>query len=199
MRVSNRRYGWLLVAVVLTLALAACQSSTPAASSTPTAAAVVGTPSPTVDISGLGLGLNPTESGGTPTITPTPIVITLEGAKTTASGLQYLEETAGQGEAPKKGELITMNYIASLPDGTEMINTYTRGQTVTAVWGADRLLPGWEEGIGLMKVGTKAKMVLPPALAFGAQGNGSIPPNTQIILEVELMKTEATPVPTEVA
>jgi peptidylprolyl isomerase len=113
--------------------------------------------------------------------------------------LQFLEETAGSGDSPKSGELITMHYIASLTDGTELANTYTQNQPATTVWGVDRLLPGWEEGVGLMKPGGKAKLVLPANLAFGEEGNGSIPPNTQIVIEVELLEVKPAPVPTEVA
>jgi peptidylprolyl isomerase len=179
MKASNRRAGQPLTAVVLilaALALAACQASTPA---------------PTATSAPIELVLTP---GGA----PTPVVVQLDGATTTDSGLQYLEETAGQGALPKKGELITMHYIATLPDGTELFNTYTQGEPVTTMWGDGQLLPGWEEGIGLMKVGTKSKMVLPPALAFGEQGNRTVPPNSQVILEVELLKSEAPPVPAEV-
>ncbi len=188
MKASNRRSGWFPACIVLILfamPLAACKPSTQTPTSVPTAEATQAAPLATVP------------SGAE--ITPTVAVLKLDGAKTTDTGLQYLEEATGQGALPKKGELVTMNFIASLVDGTELQNTYTQGKTVTTIWGIGRLLPGWEEGVGLMKVGTKAKMVLPPSLAFGEAGNGSIPPNTQLVLEVELMKSEPAPVPTEIA
>ncbi len=161
--------------IVLALMLAACQ---PAANQvmTPTASA-------------------------TATITPEPTVApyVLEGAITTATGLQFLEITAGTGPAPKVGDLITMHYIATLTDGTELANSYTQGDPVASVWGPNRLLTGWEEGIGLMKQGGKAKMVLPSELAFGPQGNGSIPPDAQIVIEMELLTVSDPPIPTEAA
>ncbi len=92
---------------------------------------------------------------------------------TTSTGLQYLEESAGSGETPKVGEIVKLHYIASLTDGTELVNTYTIGEPISTVWGANRLLPGWEEGVGLMKPGGKAKLVLPANLAFGEQGYGN--------------------------
>ncbi len=193
MKASKLYYRWRLAATILfllALPLAACTPATQTPSSAPTLV----TFATTAPNNGSGLS-----QAGPAAPTPTPIVIKLDGAKTTASGLQYLEEQAGQGAQPKKGDLVTMNFIATLPDGTELQNTYKEGKPVSSIWGDNRLLPGWEEGIGLMKVGTKAKMVLPPALAFGAQGSGSIPPNTQIVLEVELLKSAAAPVPTEVA
>ena len=194
MKASNRRSGWLLAAVILLLAalpLAACSPSTPAPTAVPATAAATAAATTAPDTA-----LTPPGPAGP---TATPIVIKLDGAKTTSSGLQYLEVTPGTGALPKKGELVTMNFSATLPDGTELDNTFKEGKPVTAVWGSERLLPGWEEGVGLMKVGTKAKLVLPPSLAYGDKGNGSIPPNTPIILEVELLKSEAAPVPAEVA
>ena len=73
------------------------------------------------------------------------------------------------------------------------------GEPISTVWGANRLLPGWEEGVGMMKPGGKAKLVLPADLAFGEQGYGAVPPNSQIVMEVELLSVEPAPVPTEVA
>ncbi|GAP12870.1 FKBP-type peptidyl-prolyl cis-trans isomerases 1 [Longilinea arvoryzae] len=171
----------LAALTILSLVLAGCQSSSSAtATATPAVTATAA----------------PTEAA---TAAPTQEPIVLKGATTTDSGLQYLEEVAGTGAKPQAGELITMNYIATLPDGTELGNTYTDGKSVTVLWGKGLLLPGWEEGIGLMKVGTKAKMVLPPDLAYGESGYGSfIPANSQIVLEVELVSTEKPPEPTAV-
>lgn len=195
MKTSSQKSGWrlaIIVIILLALPLAACAPATPAPTATLAATATpAGTPVPITD----SLNLNP---AGPQMPTPTPIVITLDGATVTSSGLQYLEETAGQGALPKAGELVTMHFIASMPDGTELQNTYTQGQPITTVWDNGSLLEGWQEGIGLMKVGTKARLALPPALAFGEQGNGAIPPNTQIILEIELLKSEAAPLPAEV-
>ena len=64
-----------------------------------------------------------------------------------------------------------------------------------AILGREQLLPGWEEGILLMKTGGKIQMLLPPELAFGEEGYGMIPANSQIILEVELISVESTPAP----
>ena len=100
---------------------------------------------------------------------------------------------------PKSGEIITIHYIASLLDGTELANTYTTNEPISTVWGTNRLLPGWEEGVGMMKPGGKAKLVLPADLAFGEQGYGSVPPNSQLVIEVELLSVEPAPIPTEVA
>jgi peptidylprolyl isomerase len=92
-----------------------------------------------------------------------------------------------------------MDYIVSLPNGTEIYNTYTVKQAATAIYGRDQMLPGWEEGVGLMKAGGKAKLVLPPELALGEAGAGNVPPNSQIVMEVELLSVEPAPKPASVA
>jgi len=125
--------------------------------------------------------------------------ITLEGATTTESGLQYLELTAGDGVTPQEGDIVLMNVIGSLPDGTEIVNTYLQGTPVMAVFGNEQLLPGWEEGVGLMKAGGSAKLVLPPELAFGEEGYGIIPPNSQIVIDVELISAEVPPSPPDIS
>lgn len=196
MKDKIKKSGRLMAAsavAILAFTLAACQTAAPTQTGSSTATA---TAAAADSAAATNAPTKPTEPAGTPTATPTPIV--LEGATTTASGLQFLEMVTGSGETPKTGNIITMQYIASLPDGTELANTYTNNQPVTAVWGANRLLPGWEEGIGLMNVGDKAKLVLPPALAFGEAGSGAIPPNSQIVLEVELLSATPAPVPTVV-
>ena len=134
---------------------------------------------------------------GTPQATPTPYV--LDGATTTDSGLQYLDLKVGDGRSPESGDLVTMNFIGSLPDGTVFANTQTSGKPITAQYDRGQLLPGWEEGLAKMKAGGTAQMVLPPELAFGPQGYGSIPPNTPIILEVDLLSVEKPPQPTSVS
>lgn len=143
----------------------------------------------------------PTPTPLPPTATPAPGVttVTLDGATVTASGLQYLEITPGTGKFPEDGDIIYMRYIASLPDGTVMVDTFTSGEKVNTVVGKGILLPGWEEGLRLMKVGGRSKFVIPPDLAFGETGSGNIPANSQIIIEMELLSSEPAPMPTEVA
>ena len=185
MKINQLKSRWLMAALLtlLVMALAACQSSEaePTSTLTPTAE-----PTSEAEL--------PAEA--TPAATPTLFV--LDNATTTATGLQYLEETAGRGETPKAGEIITMHYIASLLDGTELANTRLDNQPISTILGANRLLPGWEEGLGLMKPGGKAKLVLPAELAFGEEGYGFIPPNSQIVIEVELLSVKSAPMPSEV-
>jgi peptidylprolyl isomerase len=193
------RPGWLLVAAIIlsVMVLTACQPSNIEPSSTviPTIASNQGSAGATLPPG----ETNASSPGAAATLSPTPTLYVLPGATTSATGLQYLEESAGSGETPKSGEIIAIHYIASLPDGTELANTYTQNQPLSTIWGGKRLLPGWEEGVGMMKPGGKAKFVLPANLAFGEQGSGSVPPNSQIIMEVELLSVEPAPIPAEVA
>jgi peptidylprolyl isomerase len=171
----NTRWIAVSILIILTTALAACQAATPVPEE-----------------------LLPTEIPDT-SEPAAPASITLEGAETTANGVQYLEQVAGDGRTPQDGDILTMNFVLSLPDGTQVINSQDSGQPIKAVMGRDELLPGWEEGLALMKAGGTAKMAVPAELAFGEQGYGSIPPNSQIVLDVELLSVEEPPVPAEVA
>lgn len=130
---------------------------------------------------------------------PPQVTITLDNATTTESGLQYVELVVGDGPSPEEGDLVTMHVVGSLPDGTEIVNTKAQGQPAIAIVGREQMLPGWEEGLGLMKAGGQAQFLLPPELAFGEEGYGIIPPNSQILMEVELISVEPTPLPMEVS
>jgi len=109
------------------------------------------------------------------------------GVVTTASGLQYLVLTPGKGESPKPTDEVTVNYRGTLIDGTEFDSSYKRGQPASFVLG--RVIPGWTEGLQLMKPGGKTRLFVPPALAYDLHvrpGMG-IPPGSLLIFEVELL------------
>lgn len=107
---------------------------------------------------------------------------------TTSSGLQYVTIEEGDGPSPQPGEVVAVHYRGTLEDGTEFDNSYDRGEPITFPLGQGVVIPGWEEGIALMKVGEKAKLIIPPELAYGDQGAGEvIPPNAVLIFEVELV------------
>jgi peptidylprolyl isomerase len=122
--------------------------------------------------------------------------LTIDEAITTESGLQYIEIINGDGEAPKVGDIITMHFIGTLPDGTEFGNSYIQGSPIEVVWGREQLLPGWEEGIGLMRTGEKARFIIPAELGFGSQDFDIVPGNSPIIIEMELLSVERPPDPT---
>lgn len=111
-----------------------------------------------------------------------------EGVKTTASGLQYKVLAEGKGDAPKPTDKVTVNYRGTLIDGTEFDSSYKRGEP--AVFGVDQVIPGWTEGLQLMKPGAKYQFFIPSNLAYGERGTpgGEIPGNSALIFEVELIK-----------
>jgi len=111
------------------------------------------------------------------------------GVKTTASGLQYEVIKEGTGPTPKATDKVTVNYKGSLLDGKVFDSSYDRGQPVT--FGVGQVIPGWVEGLQLMKVGSKYKLTIPSALGYGENGAGNtIPPNSVLQFEVELLKIE---------
>ncbi len=111
------------------------------------------------------------------------------GVKTTASGLQYEMLTEGNGALPKATDKVTVHYKGTLIDGTEFDSSYSRGQPVTFPLG--NVIPGWTEGLQLVKAGGKAKLYIPSALAYGERGAGAkIGPNEALVFEVELVSIE---------
>ncbi len=190
MRIQAKNFIWIMIAVVMITALAACQPQETAIETEVITDAVATEVVPTIESA---------VTFFTGDVTPTPEPIVLEDALVTDSGLQYLEITAGDGAFPQAGEIVTMDVIGSLPDGTEIVNTYVQGTPAVAILGRNQLLPGWEEAVMLMSIGSKAQLVLPADLAFGAEGYGIIPPNSQIVMEVELLSVEAPPVPSDFA
>jgi FKBP-type peptidyl-prolyl cis-trans isomerase len=114
-----------------------------------------------------------------------------EGATFTASGLAYFMIKQGEGEQATAGKTVSVHYIGKLTDGTKFDSSHDRNAPIDFPLGEGRVIPGWDEGIALLKVGGKATFVIPPHLAYGARGAGGvIPPNATLIFEVELMQVK---------
>ena len=112
-----------------------------------------------------------------------------KGATKTASGLMYFIENEGQGSKPKASETVKVHYTGSLIDGTVFDSSLDRGEPIEFPIGQGRVIPGWDEGIALLSVGGKAKLIIPSELAYGSRGAGGvIPPNATLIFDVELIE-----------
>jgi FKBP-type peptidyl-prolyl cis-trans isomerase FkpA len=106
-------------------------------------------------------------------------------AVTTDSGLVYRSLKDGSGASPTASDRVRVHYRGTFTDGREFDSSYKRGQP--AEFPLDRVIKCWTEGVQRMKVGGKAQLVCPPAIAYGERGGGPIPPNSTLHFEVELL------------
>lgn len=109
-----------------------------------------------------------------------------EGITVLASGLQYEVLREGTGKQPSATSTVECHYEGTLIDGTKFDSSYDRGQTAT--FGLNQVIPGWTEGVQLMKEGAKYRFFIPYTLAYGEKGaGGSIPPCAALVFVVELV------------
>jgi peptidylprolyl isomerase len=107
---------------------------------------------------------------------------------TTPSGLkvEFLQE--GKGPLPQKGQKVVVHYTGTLADGKKFDSSRDRGEPFTFTLGMGQVIKGWDEGLALMNVGSRAKLTIPAALGYGAGGAGNvIPPNAVLNFDVELL------------
>ena len=111
---------------------------------------------------------------------------------TTGSGLQYIDTKPGTGATPQRNQNVSVHYTGWLYEngqkGKKFDSSVDRGQPFQFPVGAGRVIAGWDEGVGSMKVGGKRKLTIPPSLGYGARGAGGvIPPNATLMFDVELL------------
>ena len=110
------------------------------------------------------------------------------GFKQMDSGLRYQIIQEGTGQQPVAGQTVSVHYKGQLLDGTVFDSSYKRQKPLDFVLGQGQVIPGWDEGVSLLKVGDKARFVIPSDLAYGSRGAGGvIPPNAALIFDVELV------------
>lgn len=108
---------------------------------------------------------------------------------TTDSGLQYIVIEEGTGASPTLGQTVVVHYTGWLTDGTKFDSSVDRGAPSSFMLG--QVIEGWNEGLSLMKVGGKHRLIIPPELAYGEGGAGTaIPPNATLIFDVELLQIQ---------
>ena len=119
------------------------------------------------------------------------LLVTAVGAAqtvTTSSGLKVEILKQGTGSKAKSGQNVTVHYTGTLINGTKFDSSRDRGRPFTFNLGAGQVIKGWDEGISLLTVGSRAKLTIPPELGYGAAGAGGvIPPNATLIFDVELL------------
>ncbi len=176
---KNFTYGIIFIAVVLGLgalfiAQQTNQKNPLEDNSIISSAPPASTPAPTIQI----------------TNSPQPIVQNSSQSGTMITmlnGLKIQDIVIGPGQEVKPGDTVTVNYLGTLESGAKFDSSYDRNQPFTTQIGVGAVIKGWDEGIVGMKVGGKRKLIIPAALGYGAQSAGTIPPNSVLVFEVELL------------
>lgn len=114
-------------------------------------------------------------------------VLSSSGAVKTASGLTYLVTKKGAGRRPRIGQTVVVHYTGMFTNGVKFDSSRDRSQPLPFRLGKGEVIKGWDEGIGKLRIGDQAILIIPSAIAYGPKGRGSIPPDTTLIFIVELV------------
>jgi len=107
------------------------------------------------------------------------------------NGLTVQDVVVGTGKTAENGDTLSAHYVGALQDGTVFDESYGRGQPIQFVLGSGQLIQGWDLGLVGVKEGGKRRLIIPPELAYGAQGAGGvIPPNATLLFEIELVSVQ---------
>ncbi|MBK9248928.1 MAG: FKBP-type peptidyl-prolyl cis-trans isomerase [Ignavibacteria bacterium] len=106
---------------------------------------------------------------------------------TTKSGLRYYYTHKGSGERARVGHLMIVHYTGTFLDGKKFDSSRDRNEPFTFVLSKGQVIKGWDEGIGLLKIGDRATFIIPYELAYGEKGRGTIPPKSVLIFDVEFL------------
>jgi hypothetical protein len=120
----------------------------------------------------------------------------VEDTITTESGLKYIINEKGSGEKAVNGKSVEVHYTGYLADGKIFDSSIERGEPIDFVLGTGLVIKGWDEGIALMNVGDKYRLIIPAELGYGSRGAGNaIPPNSDLIFDVELINVTEAKIP----
>jgi FKBP-type peptidyl-prolyl cis-trans isomerase len=110
------------------------------------------------------------------------------GTAPTGGGTLVIEDiVVGTGATAAGGDVVTVNYVGTLTNGTKFDSSYDSGQPYTFRIGAGQVIAGWDQGLPGMKVGGKRRLTIPPSLGYGNQAVGPIPANSTLVFEIELV------------
>jgi FKBP-type peptidyl-prolyl cis-trans isomerase len=114
-------------------------------------------------------------------------------AQTLAGGTQVADVVVGKGQAATPGRSVTVHYTGWLYQGgkrTKKFDSSVGSEPFTFLLGAGEVIKGWDDGVVGMKVGGKRTLILPPAMAYGSEGDDTIPPNSWLIFDIQLLKVD---------
>lgn len=121
--------------------------------------------------------------------TDSTTTITTSAPQPTSSAKVTIEDiTEGTGAEVKSGDTVVIHYMGTLEDGTQFDSSYDRGEPYTTQIGTGAVIQGWDQGVPGMKIGGKRKLTIPSELGYGQAGSGDIPPNSNLIFELELLE-----------
>ena len=109
-----------------------------------------------------------------------------EKTTVTKSGLQYIDKKVGTGPVPKNGQTVSIDYTITV--GDKKIESSPLGQPMVFTLGKDQALKGLEEGVSTMRVGGQRKLLVPPTLGYGNETVAKVPPNSLMVIDVELLE-----------
>lgn len=114
--------------------------------------------------------------------------VTLSEMTKTDSGLYWRDVIEGSGEAAQAGQRVKAHYTGWLPDGTMFDSSMDGDDPIEFALGAGELIKGWDEGVVGMKVGGRRRLVIPPGLAYGAEGRNPIPAMSTLVFDIQLVE-----------
>ncbi|MDX6669839.1 MAG: hypothetical protein QOI91_202 [Solirubrobacteraceae bacterium] len=174
----------LLLPVLAALALAGCSKDNKQANSASTPAATASTPAATTPAGGTGTAAPAAATGANTDLTKKPTI--QKGSGPAPKKLVVQDIVKGSGPGAKPGEQMSMQYVGALYDtGQEFDASWDRGQPFTLQLGQGMVIAGWDQGLVGIKKGGRRKLIIPPDLGYGPQGQGPIPPDATLVFIVD--------------